>query len=151
MTKRSFDKLHELDKKALNVFHDFLSSLDIKLGDDRYIVFEGRRSEAVQRAYYAQGRKILEEVNELRRAADLFPLRTEKDNYIITYTMKSKHIEGKAMDVIPLDGAGNLTWDLGHFRSFFETIAACGREAGLECGADWPAPYTDWPHYQIKE
>ena len=150
MTQRSIRMLGELGPIAQPVFRSFLERLDFELGDGRYIVFEGRRAQAVQEAYYAQGRQALEAVNGLRKAAGLYLLRSEHDNYIITWTLKSKHIDGLAMDILPVDGAGNPTWDLAHFYGVFKKIRDCGFAAGLVCGADWPAPNTDWPHYEIK-
>jgi len=148
MTERSKRMLAELDPEAQPVFETFLMNLDNALGENQYIVFEGRRKKLVQEAYYAQGRETLEAVNKKRAEAGLYLLRTEKDNYVITWTLKSKHIDGLAMDVLPVDGAGNPTWDLAHFRSQFTTIRGCGSKAGLTCGADWnPA---DWPHYEIR-
>ena len=75
-------------------------------------------------------------------------LQSEKDNYVITWTLFSKHVAGLAMDVLPVDGRGNQTWDIAHYRKFFETIKDCGKQAGLVCGADWSTP--DWPHYEIR-
>jgi len=143
--------LSELDPRALPQFKIFLESLDIALGESQYIVFEGRRSVQTQEAYFAQGRKPLEEVNSLRRKAGLYLLRTDKDNYKITWTLGSKHINGLAMDVLPTDGGGSPTWDVAHFNKFFLEIWMCGKNAKLECGADWPSPETDWPHYEFKE
>jgi len=151
MTERSRRMLAELDITAQPVFLEFLQNLDKSIKDDRYIVFEGRRSVRVQEAYYAQGRNPLEWVNTLRQGAGLYLLRSERDNYVITWTLKSRHIDGFAMDVLPTDGAGKPTWDLAHYRKIFETIRDCGRAAGLECGADWPIQKTDWPHYEIKQ
>ena len=150
MTERSRRMLSELSPRAQTLFEGFLIRLDETLGETQYIVFEGRRSVRTQEAYYAQGRKPLQEVNALRKAAGLYLLRAEKDNYVITWTLNSKHIAGLAMDVLPADGAGNPTWDLAHYREFFIGIRNCGRAAGLICGADWPVPQTDWPHYEVK-
>jgi peptidoglycan L-alanyl-D-glutamate endopeptidase CwlK len=149
MTEQSRRKLAELDPAAQPVFEDFLNRLDEALGDDKYVVHEGRRSSVTQEAYYAQGRKPLEEVNALRKKAWMYLLKSEKENYVITNTLKSKHLLGMAMDVVPVDGRGSATWDLGHYWEAFCTIRDCGRAAGLICGADWPA-FTDWPHYEIK-
>jgi len=149
MTVRSEMTLAELDPLARPAFENFLHRLDKALGEARYVVHEGRRSKEKQEAYYAQGRKPLEEVNALRKAAGLYLLRGEKDNYQITWTLKSRHIDGMAMDVVPADGAGNPTWDLAHYRKAFEAIRDCGFAAGLVCGADWPAPETDWPHFEV--
>jgi hypothetical protein len=147
MTERSLKKLAELSPVAQPIFRDFLNLLDKELSEDRYVVIEGRRLVAVQEAYHAQGRESLEEVNKKRAAAGLYLLRSEKDNYIITWTLKSKHIDGLAMDVVPTDGAGNPTWDLAHYYKVFVAIRDCAKKAGLTCGADWNPP--DWPHYQI--
>lgn len=151
MTERSMRMLAELDAAAQPVFEGFLERLDKELGEDRYIVYEGKRSRERQTAYYAQGRRSLEEVNALREAAGLYLLRGDRDNYKITWTLGSKHIDGLAMDVLPVDGGGNPTWDLGHYGKAFASIRACGRLAGLVCGADWPAPQTDWPHYEMRQ
>ena len=148
MTIQSINKLNELSPDAQPVFREFLNLLDAELGEDRYVVFEARRTAAVQQAYYAQGRESLEEVNKKRAAAGLYLLRSEGDNYKITWTLQSKHIDGLAMDVLPTAGGwGNPTWDLANYRETFETIRRCGKKAGLTCGADWDPP--DWPHYQI--
>ena len=148
MTNRSKKMLSELDQKAQPLFMDFLLKLDTVLGDSQYIAHEGRRKIIVQEAYYAQGREKLEAVNEKRAAAGLFLLRSENDNYIITWTLKSRHIDGLAMDIVPVNGKGNPTWDMGHYWNKFVSIRDCGKEAGLICGADWKTP--DWPHYEIK-
>jgi len=148
MTERSKRMLAALDDRARPVFEDFLGRLDTLIGDDQYIVFEGRRAVAVQEAYYAQGREPLEAVNKKRASAGLYLLRSEKDNYVITWTLKSKHIDGLAMDVLPVDGRGNPTWDLAHFQQKFDIIRDCGIKSGLICGADWKP--ADWPHYEIK-
>jgi len=147
MTERSVKKLEGLSSVAQPVFKEFLNLLDAELGEDRYIVYEGRRTVAVQEAYYAQGRESLEDVNKKRAAAGLFLLQSERDNYPITQTLRSKHIDGLAMDVVPVDGKGNPTWDLAHYYKFFAVIKDCGKKVGLTCGADWNPP--DWPHYQI--
>jgi hypothetical protein len=150
MTERTKKKIAELDRRAQPVFLAMCEKLDAALGDDAYIVFEGRRTAAAQEAYYAQGREPLAAVNAKRKKAGLYLLSGEKQNRTITWTLKSKHIDGLAMDILPTDPRGNPMWDLAHYRRQFETIAECGRQAGLECGADWDSAHKDWPHYQIK-
>jgi len=147
MTEQSVKKLESLSSAVQPVFREFLNLLDTELGEDRYVVFEAKRSVLVQEAYFAQGREPLVEVNKKRLAAGLYLLQSDNQNYIITWTLKSKHIDGLAMDVLPADGRGNPTWDLAHYRKTFETIRDCGKKAGLTCGAEWDPP--DWPHYQI--
>jgi len=150
MTERTKRMLADLNLHAQPQFKLFFENLDVLIGDDQYIVFEGRRTIQTQEAYYAQGRKPLDEVNAKRNMVGLYLLRSEQDNRIITWTLKSKHIDGFAMDVLPVDGKGSPTWDLAHYRKVFENIRDCGRGAGLVCGADWPESQKDWPHYEIK-
>lgn len=151
MTGRTKKMISELDRRAQFAFTRMCKLLDERLSEEGYYVFEGLRKKEVQEAYYAQGRESLSQVNEKRVKAGLYLLRSEKQNYKITWTLSSKHLEGKAMDVLPLTAEGNPTWDLAHFRAQFEIIRDCGREAGLECGADWETDKQDWPHYQLKE
>ena len=151
MTERTKRMLEELDPMAQPIFRKFIEALDSVHGDDRYYVFEGRRSTQVQEAYYAQGRKPLNEVNELRKLAGLYLLRSERDNYTITWTLKSKHLEGLAMDIVPMKADGNPTWDMAHYSDAFVIITFTARNLGLECGADWPGTQKDWPHFQIKD
>jgi len=94
MTERTRRMLADLDERARPYFEDFFNRLDSSIGDGQYIAFEGRRTLLVQEAYHAQGRETLEIVNKKRAAAGLYLLRSEKDNYIITWTLKSKHIDG---------------------------------------------------------
>ena len=149
MTEKSKKMLAELDEKAQPVFKFFLELLDTALGEDQYIIFEGRRSTAVQAAYFAQGREPLDVVNRLRQAAGLYLITEAGNKNKITWTMQSNHIDGLAMDVLPVDSRGLPTWDLAHYRKQFEIIRNNGKEAGLVCGADW-SPNADWPHYEIR-
>jgi peptidoglycan L-alanyl-D-glutamate endopeptidase CwlK len=151
MTERSKRMTALLKPGAQQRFTAMCEALDQSLGDDAYIVFEGVRTEKVQAAYFAQGREPLEAVNRARKDAGLYLLASEKQNYKITWTMKSKHLEGLAMDILPAKPNGEPTWDLAHYRKQFELIRDAGRAAGLACGADWPETQRDWPHYEVKE
>jgi hypothetical protein len=140
-----------LKPNAQQRFTAMCRTLDETLGDDAYIIFEGVRIEMVQAAYFVQGRETLEVVNRARKDAGLYLLTSEKQNYKITWTMKSKHLERLAMDILPTTPKGEPTWDLAHYRRQFELIRDAGRAAGLVCGADWPEAQRDWPHYEVKE
>jgi peptidoglycan L-alanyl-D-glutamate endopeptidase CwlK len=150
MTERSRKMIELLKPEARERFTFVCDTLDGTLGDDAYIIFEGVRTEKTQAAYFAQGREPLEEVNRARKDAGLYLLASDKQNYKITWTMKSKHLEGLAMDILPATPNGEPTWDLAHYRRQFELIRDAGRAAGLVCGADWPEAQRDWPHYEVK-
>lgn len=151
MTGRTRKMISQLDRRAQFAFTRMCQLLDQRLGEEGYYVFEGLRTQDVQEAYYAQGRESLAAVNEKRVKAGLYLLRNERQNYKITWTLHSRHMDGKAMDIVPLTAEGNPTWDLAHYKSQYEIIRDCGRSAGLECGADWDEDQRDWPHYQVRE
>jgi hypothetical protein len=151
MIERSKKMIALLKPEARQRFTAMCETLDQSLGDDAYIIFEGVRTERIQAAYFAQGRGSLETVNKARKDAGLYLLTSEKQNYKITWTMKSKHLEGLAMDILPVKPDKEPTWDLAHYRRQFELIRDAGRSAGLVCGADWPEAQRDWPHYEVKE
>jgi hypothetical protein len=150
MTERSKGMIGLLKPEARGRFTAMCGMLDETLGDDAYIIFEGLRTERTQAAYFVQGRKSLEAVNAARKDAGLYLLTSEKQNYKITWTMKSKHLEGLAMDILPARPDGSPTWDIAHYRKQFELIRDAGRAAGLVCGADWPEAQRDWPHYEVN-
>src|SRR3990172_4088289 len=60
------------------------------------------RHELEQMALYAQGRKLLDEVNTKRTIAGLLPI-SESQNKIVTWTLASKHIPV----IVRLDDRGN--------------------------------------------
>jgi hypothetical protein len=64
------------------------------------LVIETNRTQAVQDAYYAQGRKLISEVNALRKRAGLYLIK-ERKNRVITKARVSNHTGGCALDVCP--------------------------------------------------
>ncbi len=110
-----------------------------------YAISETYREQAVQDAYYAQGRKKLFEVNQLRQAAKL-PLITEKENKIITMATKSQHTLGRAIDIVGLVN-GNLSWNMP--MEFWRSIAFESKTLGLDPGYYW-LNFKDLPHHQLK-
>lgn len=62
----------------------------------------------------------------------------------VTWTLKSKHIEGKAFDIAMLKN-GKADWNVASYRRPGEI----GQEIGLEWGGSWKKP--DAPHFQLKE
>jgi peptidoglycan L-alanyl-D-glutamate endopeptidase CwlK len=148
MTQREAKLLSELDKNAVPIFSEMLKKLDEKIGSDNYYIVEGRRTQEVQNAYYAQDRDSLEVVNEKRKIAGLNTIGRAENENAITTTLKSKHIDGKAMDIVPYINKAP-TWNVKEYREEFEAIVRVGSECGLECGAKW-REFPDWPHYEIK-
>jgi peptidoglycan L-alanyl-D-glutamate endopeptidase CwlK len=145
-------KIELLAPEARPCFDSFLRKLD--LAGFRYSVVETLRTRAVQEAYYAQGRKPLAEINELRKKAGLYLLGEAEGKRIITRTMESVHLTGRAADIVPvLDG--KIPWTItAENAELWLAFGRLGREAGLEWGGSW-MPLDkfgigwDAPHYQL--
>lgn len=114
-------------------------------------VVETKRSVEVQKAYYAQGRKTLPEVNALRRAAGIGWNITAKENErTVTQTMQSKHLGGRAVDIVPVKD-GKCWWNAP--QQVWEEIGAIAEECGLDwCaggyGQTWGKGW-DNPHFEL--
>ena len=119
-------------EKAEKMLH-FLDSEKIP-----YRVIETKRSESVQRAYYAQGRETLAVVNIKRRSAGLAEITESENKNKITWTLKSKHIEGRALDVVPVID-GKISWAITskEIAAAYMRIGMIGEAAGLSWGGRW--------------
>ncbi len=92
-----------------------------------------RRSQKEQNDLYAQGRT--------------------KPGKIVTWTTKSKHIEGRAFDIAILKD-GKPSWDVKvdvnkDGEADYIQAAIIGHALGLNCGAFWKKP--DYPHYELAD
>ena len=66
-------------------------------------------------------------------------------------TMKSKHIEGRAIDfVVYINGKPN--WDIDNYQKVAQAFKQAASEAGIEIewGGDWKT-FKDGPHIQLKD
>lgn len=66
-------------------------------------------------------------------------------------TMKSKHLEGRAIDFVIYIG-GKTNWDLSNYEKVAQVFLEVGKELGieLESGAFWKT-FKDGPHIQLKD
>lgn len=129
----SMSRLEGIDKKLAAVVH---RAIEISSVD--FMVIEGRRSEARQAELYAQGRT--------------------KPGKIVTWTLKSKHIDGLAVDLAPLVN-GAVDWsDVDKFDQIATAMFAAGAELGIKLrwGANWDGdtkPHEkgegDSPHFEL--
>jgi peptidoglycan L-alanyl-D-glutamate endopeptidase CwlK len=127
------------------------------------IVTEGYRSNAVQAAYYAQGRPglyPLAELNKLRMAASLapFPAGSTEARPIITYkkagTSNHNHLPSWALDVALLQADGSVRWDAAALLLFSHLMLAADKR--VTWGGDWDHDgrtdderLHDWPHFEL--
>jgi peptidoglycan L-alanyl-D-glutamate endopeptidase CwlK len=115
---------------------------------------ETLRTQAVQDAYFAQGRKPLEEINGLRKKAGLYLLGEAEAKRIVTHATHSAHQDGGAADIVPVVD-GKIPWVInGGNAELWLTFGRLGREAGLEWGGAWKPLDRfgigwDAPHYQV--
>ena len=86
-------------------------------------VTSGSRTQAEQDALYAQGRT--------------------KPGAVVTWTRRSRHIGGRAIDLTLFSGK-NPVWESRHY----ETAGKVGKELGLVWGGDWKRT-KDLPHFEL--
>jgi peptidoglycan L-alanyl-D-glutamate endopeptidase CwlK len=86
-------------------------------------VTSGNRTQAEQDALYAQGRT--------------------KPGKVITWTRKSRHIGGRAIDLTLFSGK-NPVWESKHY----DRAGAIGEELGLVWGGRWKRT-PDRPHFEL--
>lgn len=109
------------------------------------------RTDAEQRALYAQGRKPLDVVNIMRRSAGLYQLAEKENRYTVTNCdgekKRSPHQSGKAVDIVPVE-KGRAVWpSLSDPR--WKPIADVMKKYGFVWGGDWK-DFPDYPHYQME-
>lgn len=142
MLHRDIESLLPEMQPKVNEFLKLLEANNIK-----YRIMETYREQSTQNAYYAQGRKPLEEVNKLREIASLKPINEEDNKNIITKVTYSKHTDRKAIDIAPVDEAGNPNWNADEW--IWNRMASLGEDVGLTAGYRW-ADFKDPPHFEIS-
>jgi len=131
--QRSLDRLNGVNTRLVSVVH---RALELSTVD--FTVVEGLRSKQRQAQLYAQGRTTA--------------------GKIVTWTLKSKHIDGLAVDLAPF-ADGKIDWSDS---KKFDAIGAAMKKAAAELGvtirwgADWDRDgrlrekgESDSPHFEI--
>lgn len=129
--KTSLARLKGVDEQLVNIV-----KRAIEISEVDFTVMEGVRTLERQRELYAQGRTA--------------------PGKIVTWTMKSRHIEGKAVDLVPYP----LDWnDLDKFDKIKNAMFQAAREqdVNLRWGADWDGDGKyrekgeyDSPHFELN-
>lgn len=98
---------------------------------------------------------VLEGKRTLERQQELFDQGRTKPGKIVTWTMKSKHLDGDAVDLVPFPVDWN---DTKKFDAIAKAMFAAAAELGvkLRWGADWDGDGKprekgeyDSPHFEI--
>ncbi len=103
----------------------------------KVIISEGIRSKDRQKELYAKGRKW-----------DNGRWIITNKSKVVTMTMKSKHLEGKAIDVAFIIN-GRCDWSVNLFQEFAEIIDKLDVLNVIEWGGNWKS-FKDYPHFQVK-
>jgi len=115
------------------------------LGVSAITVVETLRDLCTQIAYYCRGRMLqAQDVKEVYKAAGLWNIADDDAEKVITWTLKSKHITGNAIDIAPMKN-GRIWWSAPE--SVWTRIGEIGEAHGLNWGGRWKTP--DSPHYEL--
>lgn len=138
---------YSMQKRARAAFD--LMNADEKLkemGCNSVAISETKRDLLVQIAYYCKGRMQPSDVKKIYARVGLYDPSEEECRQKITWTLNSKHIEGKAIDLVPVRN-GNLWWNAPD--AVWERMGEIGEECGLQWGGRWDGDQKDRPHFQI--
>lgn len=101
---------------------------------------------------------VVEGVRTKARQAELYAQGRTKPGKIVTWTMQSKHILGRAVDLAPYVG-GKIDWnDLAKFRQINKAMMAAAKERDIQIrwGRDWDRDGVegekgeyDGPHWEL--
>jgi hypothetical protein len=143
-TIRDVEQLEPLTRHSVKCAIEDLNAKGI-----RFFISETLRMKDVQYCYWLQGRtNPLELVNFFRSQAGLYAIGDADNAKVITHTVKSKHIDGKAIDLVPAKEDGAPDWNASI--EAYQKIADVMKNYGLVWGGDW-ADWKDLPHYELKE
>ena len=135
-SNRSKQRLMGVHPKLVHVVERAL-----ELSPVDFMVVEGFRTLARQQELYAQGRTT--------------------PGKIVTWTMKSKHLTGSAVDIAPVDTKGKILWkDVQAFDQMAAAMFAAAEELDIQIrhGGDWDGDgiprergETDLVHFELVE
>jgi len=147
----------ELKAAVLRTFKT-LDSVNFK-----YLVSETLRDKEVQEAYFAQGRKSLEEVNALRKKVGLYLLKEAENLKTVTNCDGVKHLSnhqcrdgsglGSAIDIVPAyeDNQGRLNFWWAAPQSVWEYLGHIAESCGLDWCYGGKGEHWGWdsPHFEL--
>lgn len=143
----NIERLNPLLANRAERFLEYCGEHHIKV-----MIIETLRRLEVQEAYYAQGRKSLEDVNALRRKAGLDAISKDENSITITRSMKSRHLEGFAVDICLVHN-GMLWWDAP--KDIWEEFGILAETFGLSwCPGDYSRQWGNgWnnPHFELMD
>lgn len=119
-----------------------------ELGAADVLVVETRRDLSTQMAYFARGRMAPDDVRTMFAAAGLWSLTDKETQTPVTWTLKSKHIDGLAIDLCPSKDGKACWWDAPDV--VWQRMAQIAEDCGVAAGYRWAPPKQDRPHFEAK-
>lgn len=126
------------------------------MGSDGFIVLETLRSQDTQIAYFSRllashvpakyRRQAVKFVQALYKRAALYEIGEREAIKPVTWTMESRHIEGKALDIWPTK-KGRIWWAPKTWEGWARMAEIAARH-GIEAGYTWPGDEQDPAHFQ---
>jgi len=136
MTK--YEALQSLDPKAASKLS--MALIEMESQNVPYFISQARRTLLEQCLYALQGRLGDIPQSDLEWACKEAKIR-QPDKQKITWTLKSNHLNGMAVDIVPLKD-GKPDWNSQDMR-----IVTAMKNAGFVWGGEWATP--DKPHFEL--
>lgn len=111
----------------------------------RVMIGEARRTLEYQAGLYSEGRYW--------NVSGKIWIKESNENQV-TWTMESKHIEGKAFDIFLMDKSHMASWPTAASsinKDMWIALANIGKDLGLFPGALWEGIHQDWTHYSLEQ
>jgi hypothetical protein len=136
-----------LENRAYEIIEELKVNKELKaLGASGVIVTETLRELSVQMAYYSRGRMPnATDVQAMYKAAGLWSIPTSQCGSMITWTLDSMHLQGRAIDIAPSKN-GSPWWPPADWPGW-EVIGKAGENRGLRWGGRWKQ--KDCPHFEL--
>lgn len=112
------------------------------------IVVEGLRPLATQMAYYTRGRMKPDDVRAMYQAAGLYRPSDNEAKRPVTWTLRSRHLDGKAVDLAPTRDGKTIWWNAPP--EVWQRMGLIGQSFGLAWGGLWKGK-EDCPHFEESE
>lgn len=112
------------------------------------IVVEGLRPLATQMAYYTSGRMTPDDVRAMYAAAGLYKPSDDEAKRPVTWTLRSRHLDGKAVDLAPTRDGKTIWWNAPP--EVWQRMGLIGQSFGLVWGGTWKGK-EDRPHFEESE
>jgi hypothetical protein len=115
------------------------------IGVTSVAVSETLRELSVQMAYYSRGRMQVEDVKAMYKAAGLYSVSSVEALEPITWTLRSNHLGGHAVDLVPT--IKEIPWWRAP-QEVWNIMGEIGEKHGLSWGGRYPDRKKDSPHFE---